>query len=277
MRWDIMSTPFCIHLTRSRTIWANKQKETLSVIHSAFIQCDYILPMDENMRRHDEHTFVYLCNKKTYDLWVKRQGDTIRPPFWIYPTRSRTACKTRDMMNEYFCIYLMKSRTSWCANIRHHEHNILHLFREITYFLQAEIRETWAQHFTPIQRDHAPTVDKIATSYHYHAIIHSSNEITYGLWAKTRWNTMSISLCIDPTRSRTICGRRHEVKPWAHFPDLSDAITHILWVIRWAALICAITYAPSASVGGHVNETVSPAFSKTCPLSHTICCCTISD
>ena len=68
IRWDIMSTPFCIHLTRSRTIWANRQ-EALSVYHSAFIRCDFwIPPIGKDMRRRDEHTFMYLCNKKTYNL-----------------------------------------------------------------------------------------------------------------------------------------------------------------------------------------------------------------
>ena len=181
------------------------------------------------------HLCTYVTRKHTI-CRSKRQGDTISPPFWIYPTRSHTACG--------------RKHDGWI---------FLHLSDEITYFLmhkyetpmsttfwtyparlptscRRKYEKPWAQHHTPIRRDHVPTVDKNAIWYHQHAIIHPSNEITYGLWAKTHWNTMSTSLCIDPTRSRTICGWRHEVKPWAHFPGLSDAITHILWVIRRSAL-----------------------------------------
>ena len=215
-------------------------------------------------RRHCQYTTLHLSGAITYLLWAKiwgdvisthlciyvtrkhticrskRQGDTISPPFWIYPTRSRTACGRKheetwwmnlsasiwrdhvlpgaqiwDTMSATFCTYPARLPTS-CRQ-KHEE-------------------RPWAQHFTPIRRDHLPTVNKNATWYHHQAIIDPSNEITYGLWAKTHWNTMSTSLCIDPTRSRTICGWRHEVKPWAHFPGLSDAITHILWVIRRSAL-----------------------------------------
>ena len=212
IRWDIISTPFCFHLTRSRTIWTNKQKETLSVYHSAFIRCNYIPPMGENVMS------THLCT---------------------YATRKHTICRSKgkETQSGHHSESILRDHILPVSEStrRHDKWIFLHLSGRITYFLVHKYEKPWAQysaailrdyllpiggntmsttfytdltrsrtscgqkrkmipssgHYSSIQRDHVRSVGENTLKHHEHITLHRSDPITYDLWAKTWGETMS--------------------------------------------------------------------------------------
>ena len=118
---------------------------------------------------------------------------------------------------------------------KHDEWIFLHLSDEITYFLVRKYETPWAQHSAPIPRDYLLPVGRNTRRDREHNILHRSDEITYQLWTKTQHDTIIRPLLIHPTKSRTVCGRKHIETPWAHH-SASIRLDHVQSVgedTRW--------------------------------------------